>query len=207
MFSGLATIRQWTRIGVFILTWASASVTGAALADGPAEASRKSIVAAIHILSDPAYQPVELRPLQQERLFEVLTEWFDFTEFSKRALAEKWGLFTESERTQFIDAFSRFLGKYYLGELQKRYAGERVTVERQEIIGPTRARVIATVRWMDRPIPVEIRKLKTRGRWMAYDVSVFGLSAVQAYRAQLMHLLRSRSPAELIALVNSRMDE
>jgi ABC-type transporter MlaC component len=60
---------------------------------------------------------------------------------------------------------------------------------------------------MDRPIPVEIRKLKTRGRWMAYDVSVFGLSAVQAYRAQLMHLLRSHSPAELIALVNSRMDE
>jgi ABC-type transporter MlaC component len=104
------------------------------------------------------------------------------------------GLFTESERTEFVDAFSRFLGMYYLGELQKRYAGERVTVERQEITGPTRARVIATVRWMDRPIPVEIRKLKTRGRWMAYDVSVFGISAVQVYRAQLMQICAPTPP-------------
>ena len=195
------------RIGALIIAWASAGTTAAAIADGPAEASRKSIAAAIHILNDPAYQSLGSKPLQQERLLEVLMEWFDFNEFSKRALGEKWSTFTESERTQFVDAFARFLGKYYLGELQKRYAGERVTVERQEIIGPARARVTATVWWMDRPIPVEIRKLKTRGRWMAYDVSLFGVSAVQAYRAQLMHLLRSRCPAELIALVNSRMDE
>lgn len=207
MFSAPATILHWTRIGVFILAWSSAGVTGAALADGPAESSRKGVAAAIRILNDPTYQAAERKPLQQERLFEVLTEWFDFREFSKRALADKWGTFTESERTQFVDAFSRFLGKYYLGELQKRYAGERVTVERQEIIGPTRARVIATVTWRGQPIPVEIRKLKTRGRWMAYDVSVFGLSAVQVYRAQLTHILRSHTPAELIALVNSRIDE
>ncbi|MCU0559210.1 MAG: ABC transporter substrate-binding protein [Desulfobacterales bacterium] len=207
MFSEPATILHWPRIGVFLLAWSAASIAGAARAEEPAEASRKGAAAAIRILNDPAYHAAERKTLQQERLFEVLTEWFDFKEFSKRALADQWGAFTESERTQFVDVFSRFLGKYYLGELQRRYAGERVTVERQEIIGPARARVIATVSWMGRPIPVEIRKLKTGGRWMAYDVSVFGLSAVQVYRAQLLHLLRSRSPAELIALVASRIDE
>lgn len=207
MFSAPATARRWARIGIVLLAWTAANWPGAAMADGPAEASRKGVAAAIGILNDPTYQSPERKPLQQDRLFEVLTEWFDFTEFSRRALAGKWGSFTDSERTQFVDAFSRFLGKHYLGELQKRYAGERVTVERQEIIGPARARVFATVTWGDRPVPVEIRKLKTRGRWMAYDVSVFGLSAVQVYRAQLMHLLRSRSPAELIVLVNSRIDE
>lgn len=206
MFTTQATLRRWTCIGIVVLTWTAVNWTGAAFADGPAEASRKSIAAALRILNDPAFQSAESKPLQQEQLFQVLTEWFDFTEFSKRALAGKWSGFTESEQREFVDAFSRFLGKYYLGELQKRYTDERVTVEAQEIVEPTRARVIATVTWMNRPIPVEIRKLKKHGRWKAYDVSVFGISAVQIYRAQLMHITRSLSPAELIALVNSRTE-
>jgi ABC-type transporter MlaC component len=206
MFTSRAARRCWTRIGFFILTWTAASLAGTAGAEGPAEASRKSITAAIRILKDPALRSLEHKPLQQERLFEVLAEWFDFAEFSKRALAEKWGAFTEPERTEFVEAFSRFLGKYYLGELQKRYTDEQVAVDRQEILSPTRARVIATVTWLNRPIPVEIRKLKKHGRWKAYDVSVFGVSAVHVYRAQLMQIMRSHSPAELIALVNSRIE-
>ncbi len=206
MFTTPPTIRRWTRLGIVILTWTAASLAGTALADGPAEASRKSIAAAIRILNDPAYHSAERKPLQQEQLFKVLAEWFDFTEFSKRALADKWRGFTESERHEFVDVFSRFLGKYYLGELQKRYTDERVTVETQEITGPTQARVIATVRWMNRLIPVEIRTLKKDGHWKAYDVSVFGISAVQVYRAQLMQITRSHTPAELIALVTSRIE-
>ncbi len=178
MFTSRAARRCWTRIGFFILTWTAASLAGTAGAEGPAEASRKSITAAIRILKDPALRSLEHKPLQQERLFEVLAEWFDFAEFSKRALAEKWGAFTEPERTEFVEAFSRFLGKYYLGELQKRYTDEQVAVDRQ----------------------------KKHGRWKAYDVSVFGVSAVHVYRAQLMQIMRSHSPAELIALVNSRIE-
>lgn len=206
MLTTHATHRHWMRIGIFMLTAAAANLADPALAEEPAEASQRSIAAAIRILNDPAYQSAERKPLQQEQLFRVLAEWFDFKEFSKRALAEKWRGFTEPERLEFVDVFSRFLGAYYLGELQRRYTDERVAVETQEIIGPARARVIISVTWMNRPIPVEIRKLKHHGRWKAYDVSVFGISAVQVYRAQLMQIMRSHSPAELIALVNSRIE-
>ncbi len=115
--------------------------------------------------------------------------------------------FTPREQAEFVDAFARFLGMYYLGELQKRYTDERVRIESQEIISPARARVSATLVWMERAIPVEIRKLKSRGRWRAYDLSVFGISAVQIYRAQLADILRTRSPADVIALVRSRTEE
>ena len=45
------------------------------------------------------------------------------------------------------------------------------------------------------------------GRWKAYDVSLLGISAVQIYRAQFQAILRTHSPAQVIALVRSRLDE
>ena len=200
-------IARWASVVLFLLSAAAARPSAADAADGPAEASRKSIAAAVRILDDPAYQAADQKRLQRERLFAELAQWFDFTEFSKRVLADNWRSFTERERAEFVDAFARFLGMYYLGELQKRYTDERVRIDSQEIIGPARARVTATLVWMDRAIPVEIRKLKSHGRWRAYDLSVFGISAVQIYRAQLTDILRTRSPAEVIALVKSRIEE
>ncbi len=200
-------IARWAAVVMFLLSGAAATASAADATDGPAQASRKSIAAAIRILDDPAYQAADQKHLQRERLFAELAQWFDFTEFSKRVLADKWKSFTARERAEFVDAFARFLGMYYLGELQKRYTDERVRIESQEIIGPARARVTATLVWMDRAIPVEIRKLKSHGRWRAYDLSVFGISAVQIYRAQLTDIMRTHSPAQVIALVKSRIDE
>lgn len=200
-------VARWAAVLLLLLCSASALPAGAEVADGPAETSRQRIAAAIRILNDPAYQATDQKRLQRERLFAELADWFDFTEFSKRVLAEKWAHFTQRERTEFVDAFARFLGMYYLGELQKRYSDERVRVETQVMTGPTRARVTATLVWRDRAIPVEIRKHRSRGRWRVYDLSVFGISAVQVYRAQLTEIMRTHSPAEVIALVKSRIDE
>jgi len=200
-------IVRWAVVGLVLLYAAAARPAAAGALEEPAEASRNSIAAAIRILKDPAYQGADQKRLQRERLFAELTQWFDFAEFSKRVLADKWKSFTPREQAEFVDAFARFLGMYYLGELQKRYTDERVRIESQEIISPARARVSATLVWMERAIPVEIRKLKSRGRWRAYDLSVFGISAVQIYRAQLADILRTRSPADVIALVRSRTEE
>lgn len=200
-------IARGAALVLFLLSAAAARPSAAGAAEGPAEASRKSIAAAIRILEDPAYQGADQKRLQRERLFAELTQWFDFAEFSKRVLADKWNTFTEPERAEFVDAFARFLGMFYLGELQRRYTDERVRIESQEIISPARARVSATLVWMERAIPVEIRKLKSRGRWRAYDLSVFGISAVQIYRAQLAEILRTRSPADVIAIVRARTKE
>jgi ABC-type transporter MlaC component len=60
---------------------------------------------------------------------------------------------------------------------------------------------------MNRPFPVEVRMLKHAGRWRAYDVSVIGFSAIAIYRAQFREIMRTHSPAQVIALVRSRMDE
>jgi ABC-type transporter MlaC component len=195
------------RIAIVGLGWAILVLGGPAFAAGPVETCRQTIAEGLRILNDPQDRSPERKPLQQERLWAVLAEGFDFTEFSKRVLAEKWAAFLPAQRTEFVDVFSRFLGNYYLAQLLNHYTNATVTCQGQEILGPAQAVVKADVVWMSRPIPVEVRMLKHAGRWRAYDVAVIGFSAVAIYRTQLREIMRTHSPAQVIALVRSRMDE
>jgi phospholipid transport system substrate-binding protein len=195
------------RVGIVGLGWAILVLSGPAFAAGPVETCRQTIAEGLRILNDPQGRSPERKPQQQDRLRAVLAEGFDFTEFSKRVLAEKWSAFLPAQRAEFVDVFSKFLGNYYLAQLLTHYTNETVTCQGQEMLGPARAVVKADVVWMNRPIPVEVRMLKQAGRWKAYDVGVIGFSAVAIYRAQFREIMRTHSPAQVIALVRSRMDE
>ena len=195
------------RVGIVGLGWVILMLSGPACAAGPAETCRQAIAEGLRILNDPQGRSPERTPVQQERLWAVLAEGFDFTEFSKRVLAENWDAFLPAQRTEFVDVFSKFLGNYYLAQLLDHYTSETVTCQGQEMLGPARAVVKADLVWRSRSIPVEVRMLKHAGRWRAYDVSVFGFSTVQVYRAQFREILHTHSAAQAIALVRSRMDE
>ena len=195
------------RVGIVGLGGAILVLGAPAFAAGPVETCRQTIAEGLRILNDPQGRTPEATPLQQERLRAVLADGFDFTEFSKRVLAEKWDAFLPAQRTEFVDVFSKFLGNYYLAQLLKHYTDETVTCRGQEALGPARAVVKADVVWRSRPIPVEVHMLKRAGRWRAYDVGAIGFSAVAIYRVQFREILRTHSPAQVIALVRSRMDE
>jgi len=49
--------------------------------------------------------------------------------------------------------------------------------------------------------------LKRNGTWKAYNVVVSGVSAVWNYRTQFEELLLKKSPAQIIELVKSRMEQ
>jgi ABC-type transporter MlaC component len=175
-------------------------------ADEPAVALRRTVDEGTRILRDPAYHADAQRPEQHRRLSDLLYRDFDFVEFSKRVLAEKWNLFTPDQRREFVDVFSKFLTDYYVSRLQERYTNETVVYRRVDAAAPGRAVVKTGVTWHGREFPVDVRMHLRGGRWKAYDVSLLGLGAVQMYRAQFQEILRTHSPAETIALVRSRLD-
>lgn len=173
----------------------------------PIEAFRKSIDDGLRILNDPSYQSADGKALQQHQLRQVLYRDFDFTEFSKRVLGDKWALFTAPQRIEFVEVFSRFLADYYLTRLQEYYRDEKVVLHGQDLIAPGRAVVRSGVIWRNREFPLEIRMHARGGNWKAYDVRVIGISAVQIYRAQLQEILRTQSPAQVIDLIKQRLEE
>jgi ABC-type transporter MlaC component len=78
-------------------------------------------------------------------------------------------------------------------------------VRGQEITAPGIARVRANVVWRNREFTVEVRLRIRDGNWRIYDLSVLGISAVQLYRAQFQEIMRTQSPAEVIALIRGRL--
>lgn len=179
----------------------------AANANAPDDAVRQIIEDGRRILKDPYYRPAERKTLQQERLRALLYRDFDFDEFSRRVLADKWALFSPAQREEFVQVFSRFLADFYLSRLQRSYTDEAVTVSDQAIIASGKARVRANVIWGNRKFPIEIRLHDRGGNWKMYDLSALGISAVQLYRAQFQEILRTQSPAEVIDLIRGRLRE
>jgi len=193
--------------GVVLLVAAMLAATATAHGAQPMDTLKQSLEDGAKILKDPYFQPADRKPLQQQRLRDVLYRDFDFTEFSQRVLADKWTLFSPVQRREFVEVFSRFLADYYLARLQQYYADEKVVVREQEIIAPGRARVRVNLTWRNREFAVDVRLRLRGGSWMIYDLSVLGISAVQIYRAQFQEIMRTQSPAEVIDLIKGRLAE
>lgn len=193
--------------GLVLLMAAMLAMAATAHGAQPSDTVRQGIEDARRILKDPFYQPADRKAMQQERLRDVLYRDFDFMEFSRRVLADKWALFSPAQRQEFVQVFSRFLADYYLSRLQNHYTDETVAVREQAFTAPGKAWVRAMVIRRDLEFPIEIRLHDRGGGWKIYDLSALGISAVQIYRAQFQELLRTQSPGEVIDLIKSRLEE
>jgi phospholipid transport system substrate-binding protein len=171
----------------------------------PLEDLRRGIDEGIRILEDPRYEDASLKKIQQQKLWEVTLQIFDFREFSRRVLASHWKEFTPEQRKEFSQTFAEFLGKFYLGRVQNRYNGEKIFYVDQKLISKSRALVGIKVLWKNVEVPVELRMKKKHGTWKVYDLSALGVSAVANYRAQFHWILQSETPDQVINTLKERI--
>ena len=192
---------------ILVLIVALAGLPSLAWAEQPINILQKSVNETIRLLQDSQYQSHGRKAVQERKLAEIARRIFDFREFSIRVLDSSWKHFSLQEKHTFTDVFSKFLSKYYIGELQKRYTDEKVIFLGQEMLADSKALIKTKVLWNGMEIPVDVRMLKRNGKWKAYDVSAYGVSAVQNYRVQLWSLSLNNSPDQIIELIKNRMEE
>ena len=174
-------------------------------ADQPLEDLRRGVDQGIQILEDSRYEDASLKKDQQQKLWQVMQQIFDFREFSRRVLASHWKTFTPEQRDEFSQTFAEFLGKFYLGRAQNRYNGEKILYGDQKLISKSRAQVGIKVLWKNVEVPVELRMKKKHGTWKVYDLSALGVSAVSNYRAQFNWILRNKTPDQVIAGIKEKI--
>lgn len=187
---------------VFVL-----SAGTAAGAQEPREALKGPIDEVVSILRDPQYKGENQAELGREKIWGVIERLFDFTEMSKRCLARNWRVFSPSERKEFSEVFTRFLGNTYLDKIQKDYQNEEVVYGEQQMLTDTKALVKTTVMRDTVEIPVNYRMLKRNGAWRVYDVNIEGVSLVKNYRTQFGKILMRDSPADLIERLHKKVVE
>jgi phospholipid transport system substrate-binding protein len=182
-----------------------AATPSSAHGDEPIEALQKGVDEGLRLLQGPRANDPDSKEIEQQKLRLILEQLFDFYEFSKRVLASNWNDFTPSQREAFVEVFTEFLGKFYMGKLQEKYKDETLIFESQEYKSPSRARVNIRVVWKGQKIPLALLVIKRKGQWKVYDIQFFGVSAVRNYRAQFNSLLRKETPDQVIERVRERI--
>ena len=176
-----------------------------ATAQGPLKTLQQNIENGIRVLEDPRYQDTSRKQEQQKRLYEIMLQTYDLRLFSRLVIGRHWHRFSQSQKNEFVKVFSEFLGKYYLGQLQRRYSGQRINYLRQQIISNSRAMVEIEVVWRKLKIPVTLHLSNRTGKWKVYNLSFLGISAVRNYRAQFNWILKRESPQQAIARIKNKI--
>jgi phospholipid transport system substrate-binding protein len=134
-------------------------------------------------------------------------EIFDFAEISKRCLGRHWQGRTPAEQEEFVALFTDVLERAYLSKVEV-YSGEKILVLGDSIDGDAATVRTKVVMRQGAEIPVDYR-MQRRGerRWVAYDVSIEGISLVANYRAQFQKIVQMSSYPELVRKLRAKRDE
>ena len=169
-----------------------------AYAEQPVDVLQELIDQGTRILKDPIYRDTEQKEVQRQKLSEIVNQTVDFKEFCRCALANNWLKFKSQQRDDFTELFSKFVTVFYLTMLQDKYNNEEVILMGQNLISDSKAVVRVKVIWKNKDVPVEIKMIRRRDSWKAYDIIILGISAVRFYGAQFQAVLRKESPAQII---------
>jgi phospholipid transport system substrate-binding protein len=157
----------------------------------------------VTILEDPV---LKVRPEERRvALRGAATDIFDFTEITRRSLGRHWQAATPAEREELVLLFTALLERSYLGRIEQ-YTGERIAVVGEALDGE-----LATVRTRlvskgGTETAVDYRLYRAGDRWMAYDVSVEGVSLVANYRAQFNKIIQASSAQALVKRLRAKQE-
>jgi phospholipid transport system substrate-binding protein len=174
-----------------------------AVAGAPTDQLRERIDRVVGILDDGG---LKADPAARRAALKGATgEIFDFTEITKRALGPHWQKASPAERDELVQLLSALLERAYMGRIEQ-YSGERITWVGESVEGDQ-----ATVRthFMTRsgtPIPVDYRLARAGDRWLAYDVTIEGVSLVSSYRAQFNKIIQTSSTQGLVERLRARQE-
>ena len=172
-------------------------------AGAPSEQLRDRIDRVVSILEDA---DLKARPVERRTAVRaVASEIFDFTEITKRALGRHWQAASPSERDELVRLLTALLERAYMGRIEQ-YSGERIAFAGETVQGEH-----ATVRsrFVSRSgveIPVDYRLHRVGERWLAYDVTIEGVSLVASYRAQFNKIIQTSSPQGLVERLRARQE-
>jgi phospholipid transport system substrate-binding protein len=178
-------------------------VAGEAGAGPVGDQLRSRIDQVIAILEDPI---LKVRPPERRlALRDAAGAIFDFAEITRRALGRHWPTATSAEREELVSLFTARLERAYLERLEQ-FNGERITVVGELVDGD-----LATVRTRlvskdGVETPVDYRLYRAGDRWLAYDISVEGVSLVASYRAQFNTIVQASSTQALVLRLRTKQE-
>ena len=128
---------------------------------------------------------------------------FDFTELSKRSLAQNWVKFNPDQQKEFIRLYKSLLEETYSDKVSS-YTDEKIVIKRDVNLSEKTVEVQTTVITKTSEVPIDYRLMEKNGDWKVYDVVIEGVSLVGNYRTQFREILASKTPEALLEICARR---
>jgi phospholipid transport system substrate-binding protein len=171
-----------------------------AWADDPMSVVQGTVNQALAVLRD-TQTPLAQR---QDKLRQIVSGTFDFTEMAKSALGYHWKQITPAQQQEFTAAFVAFIEDSYLSKINE-YNGQQVNFLRATNDGPQYSQVNTDITQpKGDAIHVNYRLLQENGTWKIYDVTVDAISIIANYRNQFNRVMNNSGYDTLISDLKSK---
>ena len=172
-----------------------------ALADDPMSVVQTTVNQALNVLRD-TQTPLAQR---QDKLRQIVSATFDFTEMAKSALGYHWKQITADQQQEFTTAFVAFIEDSYLSKVND-YRGQQVTFLRATNDGPQYAEVTTDIVEPEGKDPIHLNYLLVQegATWKIYDVTVDAISIIANYRNQFNRVMNNQGYPTLISDLKSK---
>ena len=174
-----------------------------AFAVSPLETIQTQVDRALEVLRDPALKAESAKAVREKKIWAILDGVFDYTELSKRTLAQNWKQFSPEQQGEFTRLFGKLLGGVYMDRITA-YKDEKVVFGKVTNLSDKTAEVQSEVIRSSKPIPIYYRMILENGEWKVYDVVVEGVSLVQNYRTQFREILVNKAPEDLLKTLREK---
>jgi phospholipid transport system substrate-binding protein len=169
----------------------------------PLETIQTQVDRAMEVLRDPALKAESAKGTKEKKIWAILDGVFDYTELSKRTLAQHWKQLTPDQQGEFTRLFGKLLGSVYMDRIIA-YKDEKVVFGKVTNLSDKTAEVQSEILRSSKSIPIHYRMALENGEWRVYDVVIEGVSLVQNYRSQFREILTNKSPEDLLKMLREK---
>jgi phospholipid transport system substrate-binding protein len=169
----------------------------------PQETIQTQVNRALEVLRDPALKGESAKETKEKKIWTIIDGVFDYTELSKRTLAQHWKQFAPDQQEEFTRLFGKLLGSVYIDRIMA-YKDEKVVFGKVINLSDKTAEVQSEVLRSSKSIPIHYRMILEDGEWKVYDVVIEGVSLVQNYRSQFREILTNKPPENLLKMLRQK---
>src|SRR4030066_238458 len=174
-----------------------------AFAGVPLETVKGHADKVLDVLRDPSLKPESAKKVKKDKLRAISEKMFDFTELSKRTLAQNWSKFNPEQQKEFVELYTSLLEDAYANKIIA-YTDEKIVFSKEVTLTEKTVEVRSTVLRKNEEIPIYYRVILKDGSWRVYDVVVEGVSLITNYRTQFREILANKSPEELLKILRKK---
>jgi len=175
-----------------------------AFAGVPLETVKGHLDKVREVLRDPSLKAESAKKAKKDRIRAISEKMFDFTELSKRTLAQNWSKFNPEQQKEFVELYTSLLENAYANKIMA-YTDEKIVFSKEVALTEKTVEVQSSVLRRNGDIPLYYRVILKDGVWRVYDIVIEGVSLINNYRSQFREILSNKPPESLLETLRKKV--